>query len=159
MCRVGGRYVEGTYEEAIADIARRLNEVIERCGPDAAGTYHGNPIGFSCSATTWWTGLLDTIGTGNRFWVGSIDQSNGHVVAEALHGVELASLVPDIDESECFLLVGMDPAVQVQLDRGCPRPCQWPGCRCCGHWSPRPTCRWRLGSRDQRRCRGGKAVS
>ena len=25
---------------------------------------------------------LDAIGTGNRFWVGSIDQNNSHVVAE-----------------------------------------------------------------------------
>jgi hypothetical protein len=75
MRRVGGRYVEGTYEEAIADIARRLNEVIERYCPDAVGAYHGNPMGFSFSATTWWTGLLDAIGTGNRFLVGSIDQA------------------------------------------------------------------------------------
>ncbi|WP_051341918.1 molybdopterin-containing oxidoreductase family protein [Pseudonocardia spinosispora] len=111
MKRVGDRYVRATYDEAITDIARRLGEVIDRHGPDAVGTYHGNPMGFSFSTTTWWTGLLDAIGTGNRYWVGSIDQNNGHVVAQALYGVELVSLVPDIDESDCFLLVGMDPAV------------------------------------------------
>jgi formate dehydrogenase len=111
MRRVGDRYVEATYEEAIADIARRLNDIIDRHGPDAVGTYHGNTMGFAYSATTWFTALLDAIGTGNRFWVGSIDQNNSHVVAEALYGVGLVSLVPDIDECDCFLLVGMDPAV------------------------------------------------
>jgi formate dehydrogenase len=111
MKRVGDRYVEATYEEATADIAQRLNAIIDRHGPDAIGSYHGNPMGFSFATTTFWTGLLDAIGTGNRFWVGSLDQNNSHVVAEAMYGNELTSLVSDIDRCDCFLLIGMDPAV------------------------------------------------
>ncbi|WP_084269786.1 molybdopterin-containing oxidoreductase family protein [Patulibacter minatonensis] len=110
MRRVGDRYVPATYEEATADIAARLNAIIERDGPDAVGSYNGNPMGFTFSITAWWTGLLDAIGTGNRFWVGSIDQNNAHVVAEHLYGNELVSLVPDIDHCGFFLFVGMDPA-------------------------------------------------
>jgi len=110
MRRVGDHYEPATYEEAIGDIAARLNAIIDRHGPDAVGSYHGNPMGFSFATTSFWTGLLDAIGTGNRFWVGSIDQNNAHVVAEALYGSELVALIPDIDDCECFLLVGMDPA-------------------------------------------------
>jgi formate dehydrogenase len=73
MKRVGDSYVEATWEEATADIAERLTRVIERHGADAIGTYHGDPMGFTFSTTTWWTGLLDAIGTHNRHWVGSID--------------------------------------------------------------------------------------
>ena len=111
MRRVGDRYVPATYEEATEDIAARLNRVIDRHGPDAVGSYHGNPMGFEFSTTAFWTGLLDAIGTGNRFWVGSIDTNDIHVVAEELYGNELISLVPDIDRCDCFLLVGMDPVV------------------------------------------------
>lgn len=111
MRRVGDRYVEATYAEAIADIAARLNAIIERDGPEAVGSYHGNPMGFTFATTTYWTGLLDAIGTNNRYWVGSIDQNNGHVVAEEMYGSELISFVPDIDSCDCFLLIGMDPAV------------------------------------------------
>ncbi len=110
MRRVGDGYVEATYEEAIADIAARLTRIIDRDGPDAVGSYHGNPMGFSFATTSFWTGLLDAIGTGNRFWVGSVDQNNCHVVAEELYGSELVALVPDIDDCDCFLLLGMDPA-------------------------------------------------
>ncbi|WP_354700121.1 Assimilatory nitrate reductase catalytic subunit [Paraconexibacter sp. AEG42_29] len=110
MRRVGDRYVPATYGEAIADIAARLNAVIDRDGPDAVGSYHGNPMGFSFATTSFWTGLLDAIGTGNRFWVGSVDQNNAHIVAEELYGSELVALIPDIDDCDCFLLVGMDPA-------------------------------------------------
>jgi formate dehydrogenase len=111
MRRVGDRYVPATYEEAEAEIAQRLNEIIDRHGADAVGSYHGNPMGFTFGNTAFWTGLLDAIGTGNRFWVGSIDQNNSHVVAENMYGFELVALPPDIDDCECFLLVGMDPAV------------------------------------------------
>src|SRR3546814_9784743 len=45
MKRVGDRYVEATYEEAIRDIAARLNRIIERHGVDAVGSYSGNQIG------------------------------------------------------------------------------------------------------------------
>lgn len=111
MRRVGdGKYVEATYEEAITDIAARLNAIIARGGPDAVATYHGNPMGFSFSTTTFWTGLLDALGTGNRFWVGSLDQNNAHLVYEELYGTAYLGLVPDIDACDCFLLVGMDPA-------------------------------------------------
>jgi formate dehydrogenase len=111
MRRVGdGEYVEASYHEAITDIAARLNAIIDRGGPDAVATYHGNPMGFSFSTTTFWTGLLDAIGTGNRFWVGSLDQNNVHLVFEELYGTAYIGLVPDIDACDCFLLVGMDPA-------------------------------------------------
>jgi len=111
MKRVGDRYVASTYEEATADIARRLNAIIDQHGPEAIGSYHGNPMGFSFATTSFWMGLLDAIGTGNRFWVGSLDQNNSHVVAEELYGNELTSLASDIDHCQCFLLIGMDPAV------------------------------------------------
>lgn len=110
MRRKGDRYVPATYEEAISDIAARLNAIIDKGGADAVGSYHGNPMGFSFATTSFWTGLLDAIGTKNRFWVGSVDQNNAHVVAEQVYGTELVVLVPDIDDCDCFLLFGMDPA-------------------------------------------------
>ena len=109
--RVGDRWVPATYSEATADIAARLNRIIERHGADAVASYHGNPMGFCFSGSTFYTGLLDAIGTGNRYWVGSIDTNAFHIVAEEMFGSELMLLVSDIDPCKCFLLVGMDPAV------------------------------------------------
>ena len=110
MRRVGDRYVPATYDEALTDIASRLNRIIDKHGADAVATYSGNPLGFSFASSIFWNGLLDAIGTGNRFWVGSVDQNNTHVVMEQLYGTEMLALIPDIDPCKCFLLVGMDPA-------------------------------------------------
>lgn len=111
MRRVGDHYEPATYEEAITDIAERLNRIIDKHGPDAIGSYHGNPHGHNFGDSTVHSGLLDALGTGNRFWVGSLDQNNLHVVQDEMFGCELMSVPTDVDECECFLLIGMDPSV------------------------------------------------
>jgi formate dehydrogenase len=110
MKRVGDRYVETTYQEAVADISARLGAIIDRHGPDAVGSYHGNPSAFSWGNSVLFAGLLDAIGTKNRFWVGSIDQNAAHVVAQKLFGSELVSLQLDIDDSDCMVFIGHNPA-------------------------------------------------
>jgi formate dehydrogenase len=111
MKRVGDTYVEATWEEAISDIAVRLRRIIDRHGPDAVGAYWGNPGGFSSSNVMFLGGLLDGIKTHSRYYVGSVDQNNFHVVSQALYGSPLLTLVPDVDACRCFLMVGMNPAV------------------------------------------------
>ncbi|GFG51546.1 formate dehydrogenase [Mycolicibacterium agri] len=110
MRRVGDAYVEATWDEAITDIAARMNALIDADGPDAIGIYYGNPSGFS-SNIIFMNGWLDAIGTHNRYFVGSVDQNAMHVVAEAMYGSMLMAPVSDIDNCDYFLLVGTNPAV------------------------------------------------
>lgn len=111
MRRVGDTYVEATWDEAIADIAARMNAVIDADTPDAVGLYYGNPAGFSSSNIIFMNGWLDAIGTHSRYSVGSIDQNAMHVVAAAMYGSILMAPVSDIDNCDYFLLVGTNPAV------------------------------------------------
>jgi formate dehydrogenase len=112
MRRVGdGRYVEAPWDEAIGDIAARMNALIDADGPDAIGVYYGNPSGFSSSNIIFMNGWLDAVGTRNRYFVGSVDQNAMHVVAAAMYGSMLMAPVSDIDNCDFFLLVGTNPAV------------------------------------------------
>ena len=111
MRRVGDSYVEATWAEAITDIADRMNALIDADGPDAIGVYYGNPSGFSSSNLVFMNGWLDAVGTHSRYFVGSVDQNNMHVVAQAMYGSQLMSPVSDIDNCDYFLLVGTNPAV------------------------------------------------
>ncbi|MGV0601742.1 molybdopterin-dependent oxidoreductase, partial [Mycolicibacterium pulveris] len=111
MRRVGDSYVEATWDEAISDIAARMNALIDAGGPDAVGIYYGNPAGFSSSNVIFMNGWLDAIGTHSRYFVGSIDQNAMHVVASAMYGSLLMAPVSDIDNCDYFLLVGTNPAV------------------------------------------------
>lgn len=111
MRRVGDRYVEASWDEAVADIAARMNALIDADGPDAVGIYYGNPAGFSSSNIIFMNGWLDAIGTRSRYFVGSVDQNAMHVVATAMYGSMLMAPVSDIDNCDYFLLVGTNPAV------------------------------------------------
>ncbi|WP_102143704.1 molybdopterin-containing oxidoreductase family protein [Mycobacterium hubeiense] len=111
MRRVGDTYVEASWDEAIADIAARMNALIDADGPDAVGVYYGNPTGFSSSNVIFMNGWLDAIGTHSRYFVGSVDQNAMHVVATAMYGSMLMSPVSDIDNCDYFLLIGTNPAV------------------------------------------------
>lgn len=111
MRRVGDSYVEATWDEAIADIAARMNAAIQAGGPDAVGVYYGNPAGFSSSNVIFMNGWLDALGTQNRYAVGSVDQNAMHVVADAMYGSILMVPVSDVDNCDYFLLVGTNPAV------------------------------------------------
>jgi formate dehydrogenase len=111
MRRVGDSYVEATWDEAIDDIAARMNALIDADGPDAVGVYYGNPSGFSSSNIIFMNGWLDAIGTHSRYFVGSVDQNAMHVVAAAMYGSLLMAPVSDIDNCDYFLLVGTNPAV------------------------------------------------
>ena len=111
MKRVGDRYVETGWDEAIDDIAARLNAAIDADGPDAVGAYYGNPAGYSSSNLMFMNGWLDAIGTFNRYAVGSVDQNAMHVVAEKMYGSALLAPVSDVDNCDFFLLGGANPAV------------------------------------------------
>lgn len=111
MRRVGDRYEPAGWDEAIRDIAERMNALIDADGPDAVGAYYGNPAGYSASNLVFMNGWLDAVGTHNRYAVGSVDQNVVHVVAEAMYGSSLMVPVSDVDSCDFFLLVGANPAV------------------------------------------------
>ncbi|OBB29441.1 formate dehydrogenase [Mycolicibacterium peregrinum] len=111
MRRVGDGYVEASWDEAISDIAQRMNRIIDAGGPDAVAAYYGNPAGYSSSNLVFMNAWLDAVGTYNRYAVGSVDQNALHVVAEAMYGSPLMVPVSDVDNCDYFLIIGANPAV------------------------------------------------
>lgn len=111
MKRVGDRYIETSYEDAIAEIASQLIAIKDKHGPNAIATYLGNPGMTSTASSAFMGGLMAGIGSDNNFLVGSIDQNNHLLVADRMYGSEFAVLNPDIDVADCILLFGANPAV------------------------------------------------
>ncbi len=109
--RVGTRYVEASYEEAIEDISEKIRALMAESGPDAIGVYSGNPAGFGFANSAFQNAFFDALGSKQRFWVGSIDQNALHYVAEQMYGSNWASLQLDVDHCKCFLFLGTNPAV------------------------------------------------
>ncbi|BBZ70621.1 formate dehydrogenase [Mycobacterium paraseoulense] len=111
MRRVDGGYRRASWAEATEDIARRLNAIRDRFGPDSIAAYLGNPVGFNGANVAWFASFVRALGTNNMFSVSSVDQNNLERVCYEMYGRWLIPLVPDVDECDYFLLVGMNPAV------------------------------------------------
>lgn len=109
MKRVGDGYVRVGYEEAVEGVAADLRRIMDEYGPDAIGSYIGNPVGFG-SDIIFALGLIDGIGTKSRYSASSLDQNNQHVVSEALFGYTFVPFSPDVDGCDYLLLIGGNPA-------------------------------------------------
>ena len=109
--RVDGGYERATWEQAVDDIASRLSVIRDRYGNDAVASYLGNPVGFNGANGAWFASLVKGLGTANMYSVSSVDQNNLQRVCHEMYGRWLVPLVPDVDECDYFLLVGMNPAV------------------------------------------------
>jgi formate dehydrogenase len=110
MKRVGSEYVEVSWDQALAEIGAGLNAIIKRDGADAVAMYLGNPSYFSFSHPTFATAFMDAIKSTNRFSVGSIDQNPEMLVLQGMYGSPVMPMVPDVDDCDCFVLIGMNPA-------------------------------------------------
>jgi len=111
MKRVGSKYVETTYEEAVDEISSKLTAIIKEHGPHAVSGYLGNPGGFSFGAGSFFNLLIDGIGSRNKFYTGSIDQNALNVVFENMFGSGWLALQRDVEECKCFMLIGTNPAI------------------------------------------------
>ena len=111
MKRVGDRYVESTYEEAIADIAKRMNQIRREHGRHAIATYLGNPGAHNQPGTLAQQGFMKGLRSANAYYVGSVDTNNYQLVMREMYGSDMAVLIPDVDHAKCFLFIGMNPAI------------------------------------------------
>ena len=111
MKRVGDKFIETSYEQAVTEIAAKLLDIRDEHGPDAIATYLGNPGQTNTTSSSFMNGLMAAIGSKNNYLVGSIDQNAALLVADRMYGCEFAVLNPDIDVADCILLFGANPAV------------------------------------------------
>lgn len=111
MRRIGSRWETATYDEALDDISARLLSLRDQYGANALGSYTGNPNGFSISNSSFHNAFMAAFGSISRFWVGSIDQNAHHYVAEQMYGSPWTCLIPDVDNCECLMLIGANPAI------------------------------------------------
>jgi len=110
MRRVGDRYVPATYEDAYSEISETLSAIVERDSPNAVGCYYGNPAGYDPSSLTALTQFMRALGSTSVFNWGSVDTNAKAVVSGEMFGVTMLPLIPDVDDCDCFLFIGTNPA-------------------------------------------------
>jgi anaerobic selenocysteine-containing dehydrogenase len=111
LIREGEAWREATWDEAFAEVERRLMPVIERYGRDAVAVYLGNPNVHNLSGQLYNTPLLRALGTRNIYSASTLDQMPKQVSAGLMFGTMLSIPIPDVDNTDYLLILGANPLV------------------------------------------------
>ncbi len=109
LLRRNGNHVEVTWEQAFAEVERRLVPLVEAHGPDAVAVYIGNPNAHNFANTLAIRPLLKALRTRNVYSASTVDQMPKHIACGLLYGHPLAIPVPDLDRTDLLLILGANP--------------------------------------------------
>jgi anaerobic selenocysteine-containing dehydrogenase len=106
-----GEWHEVTWDEAFAEIERRLMPILTEHGRDAVAIYLGNPNVHNLSGQTYNTPLLRALGSRNVYSASTLDQMPKQVSAGLMFGTMLSIPIPDVDHTDYLLILGANPLV------------------------------------------------
>ncbi|MGH9288835.1 MAG: molybdopterin oxidoreductase family protein [Acidimicrobiales bacterium] len=104
-----GRFEPVSWDEAFAEVERRLLPIVERHGRDAAGIYLGNPNAHSLAGLIFLRPLVRALGSTNVFSASTVDQRPKEVSSGLMFGGALTVPVPDLDRTDFLLMLGANP--------------------------------------------------
>ena len=109
--RVGDRFEEISWEQALEEIGAKVRQLVSEHGGDSVSAYLGNPISFSLLPPVLTAAFLQGLGSRNLFQTGSQDCNNKFAAAERLYGFPFIQPFADIDRNQCLIIIGSNPAV------------------------------------------------
>jgi anaerobic selenocysteine-containing dehydrogenase len=106
-----GRFVEATWDEAFAEIERRLPPIISKHGADSVALTLGNPVVHKAALLLYAPRLGRALGSKNVFSASTLDQMPKHLSCGLMFGEFLSIPVPDIERTDLLLMLGANPMV------------------------------------------------
>ncbi|HEV7752495.1 MAG TPA: molybdopterin-dependent oxidoreductase [Baekduia sp.] len=104
-----GSFAVASWDEAFAEIDRRLPAIMERGGRDAVAAYIGNPAAHSLAFLLYGKVLLKAIGSKNIFSASTVDQYPKQAASAMMFGTGTTIAIPDLDRTDFLLCLGANP--------------------------------------------------
>lgn len=109
--RIGDRWVEVPWDEALGEVGARLAAIQRDHGRDAVGLYVGNPTVHSHGAILFGLVFHGVLGTRNLFTSNSVDALPRLLTSLLMYGSQAVLPIADLDRTRFLLVVGANPAV------------------------------------------------
>ncbi len=109
LIKRNGIFEPATWEEAYAEITRRLPAVVQTHGRNATGLVIGNPSAHKISLLLYFPRLARALGTRNVFSASTLDQMPRHLSSGLLFGHWMSVPVPDIARCDYLVVLGANP--------------------------------------------------
>ena len=107
--RVGDRWEQMEWDEALELTAGRLHAIQREHGNDAVATYAGNPTVHNVGAMIFAPMLFRALRTRHGYSATSVDQLPHMLAAHLMYGHQLLLPIPDVDRTEHMLIIGANP--------------------------------------------------
>jgi anaerobic selenocysteine-containing dehydrogenase len=104
-----GTFATVTWDEAFAEIERRLPPIQAAHGRDSVAAYLGNPGAHNLSDLIYGRVLLKALGTRNITSASTVDQYPKQLASGWMFGTNLSVPVPDLDRTDHLLILGANP--------------------------------------------------
>ena len=109
LIKRNGTFVEATWEEAFAEIERRLPPLLASHGRDAVGISVGNPSAHKFGLLLYFSRLAKALGSRNVFSASTLDQMPKQLSSGLMFGHWLSVAVPDLPRCDFLLVLGANP--------------------------------------------------
>ena len=111
LIKRNGVFEEATWDEAYAEIERRLPPLMAAYGRNATAVVVGNPSAHKIGLLTYFGKLARALGTKNVFSASTLDQMPKQLSSGLMFGHWLSVALPDISRTDHLLVLGANPLV------------------------------------------------
>ena len=109
LVRRNGQLEPASWDEAFAEIERRLPAIQQAHGRDAVAVSVGNPSAHKMGLLLYFGRLAKALGTKNVFSASTLDQMPKQLSSGLMFGHWLSVAVPDIERTQWLLVIGANP--------------------------------------------------
>ena len=109
--RIDGELRRVSWDEALGSIGGKVRQLIDEHGPHSIAMYVGTAAGFGVLHPVFAQGFMQGIGSASMFSSATQDCANKFAVAHQVYGFPFTQPFPDLDNLECLIIVGANPAI------------------------------------------------
>ena len=106
-----GSYEKISWGEALQDIGSKVSKIRKENDPDAIAMYVGTAAGFGVLHPAFAQGFMTGVGSKSMFSSATQDCASKFAAARHIYGFPFTQPFPDLDHTECLIIVGANPAV------------------------------------------------
>ena len=106
-----GAWTPVSWPEAERDIGERVRAIVAEHGPNSVAMYVGTAAGFGVLHPVFAQGFMDGLGSKSMFASATQDCANKFAAAREIYGFPFTQPFPDVDHTQCLVIVGANPVV------------------------------------------------
>jgi formate dehydrogenase len=109
--RVGSDWQRVSWEQALAEIGAKVQAIRSAYSANSIAMYVGTAAGFGVLHPVFAQGFMDGLGSKSMYSSATQDCANKFAAARHVYGFPFTQPFPDVDHTECLIVVGANPVI------------------------------------------------